>query len=419
MSPATCPFTPSRPFADDFVRDPYPALALARQQEPVYWLEELQAWVVTRYKDVRAVLRDTTNFSNANAQRPLFPICTEALEILRAGGFAPALLTTSDGAVHARLRAHLVASMALTPARLAEIEPLVANAANGRIDGFATQGRADLVEALIYRLPAQIIFDLIGFPAEDHGQLQAWCANRLLMFWGQTTAEEQVANARAMIAYWQYCLAFVEACAATMATGEPLSHLAAALLRNAADLPEPLSHQEIAGILFGLVFAGQETTAGLMASSVRLLLQDRSRWDALLRDRSLLNGVVEEALRLEPSIMAWRRIATRPVDVGGVVIPAGAQLILHLGSAGHDELTFQDAEQFDPQRANAARHLAFGFGAHFCVGATLARLEIRVLLATLLDRLPSLRLDPAAQDFGYVPNLSFRGPTRLMVAWEG
>jgi cytochrome P450 len=414
----TCPFSPPGVFDPDFVRDPYPVMAAARRDQPVYWLDEFQAWVVTRYRDVRAVLRDTASFSNANAQRPLFPICEAALAVLRDGGFAPGMLTTSDGPVHARLRAHSVAALGMMPARLAELEPVIAGVANELIDGFAARGHADLVAELIYCLPARIIFDLIGFPASDHAQLQAWCGDRLQMFWGHMTAERQVASAEAMIAYFQYCLAFVARSSEALARGEVSAHIAATLLRNPSGLPDPLSHREIAGILYGLVFAGQETTAALIASLLRILLEDRAHWDALRRDRSLIEGAVEEALRIEPSIMAWRRITTRPVEIGGVAIPEGAQIILHLGSAGHDETMFPAAEQFDPHRPNASRHLAFGFGAHFCIGASLARLEIRVVLATLIDRFPALRLADPGQEFRYLPNLSFRGPTRLDVRWD-
>ena len=153
-----------------------------------------------------------------------------------------------------------------------------------------------------------------------------------------------------------------------------------------------------------------------MGSMLRLLLEKRERWEELLGDRDMIPDTVEECLRLEPSITAWRRITTRDTEIAGISIPKGSHLLLHLGASGHDSEMFPNGEEFDSRRPNAGAHLAFGHGVHFCLGAGLARAEAQLVLKLLLDRFPQLRLVPR-QDFGYVPNLCFRGPKHLLVQW--
>lgn len=395
------------------MRDPYTSLAQARRDCPIYFVEDLGLWVVTRYEDVRQVLRDPKTFSSTNAQQPIVPICDAARRVLVDGGFLPgASITATDDPAHAQLRRQLVAALALTPSKLAALEPEITAATHGFIDAFIRRGRADLVAELASLLPAKIIFDLIGFPPDDHARLLSWCMDRIRIFFGQATEVEQVDSAAGMVAYWNYCARFVDVCANDLpsnATGD--------LLRLHQANPDSLSCHDIAGLIFGLVFAGQETTANLISGAVRLLLEDKSRWEAVLANRTLVTRVIEEALRLDPPIAAWRRIATRPVELGGVALSQGAQLLLHLGSTGHDDDVFPEGEKFDLDRPNGDKHLAFGHGIHFCIGAPLARLEAKIALNALLDRLPGLRLAPDWTPL-FVPNVAIRALSNLIVEWD-
>jgi cytochrome P450 len=166
--------------------------------------------------------------------------------------------------------------------------------------------------------------------------------------------------------------------------------------------------------LFSLSFAGHETTTGLIGNTVRRLLEDPSRWADIVQRPDLIPAAVEESLRYDPSVAVWRRVTTRPVTLAGVDLPAGARLFLWLAAAGRDEAAFDRPGQFDVRRTDAERHLAFGKGLHYCLGANLGRLEAQIAVAELARRYPRLRLAPD-QPFTFHPNISFRGPQVLTV----
>jgi cytochrome P450 len=170
-------------------------------------------------------------------------------------------------------------------------------------------------------------------------------------------------------------------------------------------------------IVYELLFAGHETTTGLIANALRQLLTHRHAWEEISRDPALIPNAVEEVLRFDSSVIAWRRQTTQAVEIGGVLVPAHANLLLLLGSANRDPAVFADPERFDIHRPNAREHLSFGNGAHFCLGAPLARLEARVVLEDLRARLPSLRL-VSGQTLWFQPNTTFRGPLSLLVEWD-
>jgi cytochrome P450 len=189
---------------------------------------------------------------------------------------------------------------------------------------------------------------------------------------------------------------------------------ASALLAIHDEDPEALSEEEIASILFSLSFAGHETTNYLIGNLVRRLLEDPARWDEVVADPALIPGAVEETLRYDTSVPAWRRIAKRTVTLGGVEIPEGSKLFLWLAASGRDASVFPEPDVFDLRRANARRHLAFGKGIHFCIGSALGKLEAQLALAELARRFPRLRL-VEGQELAFHPNISFRGPLTLWV----
>jgi cytochrome P450 len=188
------------------------------------------------------------------------------------------------------------------------------------------------------------------------------------------------------------------------------------VLARDGDLPS-LNHQEVTSIVYELLFVGHETTTGLIGNTMRRLLAERRAWEEVCGDPSLIPNAIEEVLRLESSVIAWRRRTTQAVEIGGVPVPADANLLLLLGSANRDPAHFEDPDRFDIQRSNAKDHLSFGYGAHHCLGAPLARLTVRVVLEELSARLPSLRLVPG-QTLRFQPNTTFRGPLSLLVEWD-
>jgi len=165
-----------------------------------------------------------------------------------------------------------------------------------------------------------------------------------------------------------------------------------------------------------LLFAGHETTTGLLGNIFRRLLADRDSWDAICVDPKLIPGAIEEVLRLDSSVIAWRRRTTQEVEIGGVGIPSEAKLLLLLGAANRDPAIFSDPDRLDIRRPNAREHLSFGMGPHLCLGAPLARLEAKVVLEEVSARFPDLRLVPGIK-LEFAPNITFRGPLSLPVEW--
>ena len=170
-------------------------------------------------------------------------------------------------------------------------------------------------------------------------------------------------------------------------------------------------------MVYGLLIAGHETTTSMSANAIVTLMRHREAWDRLCADPALIPNAVEELLRFDSSVITWRRKALKAVEVAGVPIPEGAKLLLALCSGNRDDAHFPEPERFDLDRENAKTHLSFGFGIHYCLGAPLARLELKVILEELTQRLPSLRLVPD-QTWEFPPNTSFRGPAHLWVEWR-
>ncbi len=395
------------PLADDVIADPYPFLAAIREDTPVVYCAAIDMWIVTRHADVEEVFLDPKRFSASIAQAPLMPLCDEAMAILKADFGIQPVMSNFDPPGHSRIRRPL--ARAFSTRRMRLLEPVIAQRCSAILDGFSADSEADLARELCYPLPALTIFTMIGFPDTDADQIKAWCADKLVVNWGRPSAEQQIRAAQTMVAFWAYCLAFVE-----RRRREPGDDLTTDLMQD-TDVAEPLTDREIASIVFGLSFAGHETTTNQLANCLRAVVEN-GLWAAMRADRSLVAPVIEESLRQVSSVVAWRRIATEATTIGGTAIPAGGKLLLSLGGANRDPAVFADPDRFDPGRGNARAHLSFGKGIHLCLGAHLARLEIDIVLNQMLDRFAELRLDGG--DYAFPPNVAFRGPEALPASWE-
>jgi cytochrome P450 len=399
------------PFHDPYLADPYPFFAEARAATPVFYSSDLDYWVVTRYHDIRHIFQTPKLFSAVNTLAPLQPICPATARLLAEGGFRPVpTLTNSDPPGHSRIRQ--LTNVAFTTRRVAAMEPFVRELTGRFLQERLSRGRADLVRDLAWDLPALAIFRVLGVPDEDVPRVKAGAESRLLLMWGRPTEDEQVRLARGMAAFWRYAQALV-----ARRADEPRDDFTSDLLRaRDGDLPA-LTHQEVTQIVYELLFAGHETTTGMIGNALRQLLTHRHAWEEICADPALIPNAVEEVRRFDSSVIAWRRKTTQAVEIGGVSVPADANLLLLLGSANRDPAAFEDPEHFDIHRQNAREHLSFGHGPHFCLGAPLARLEARVVLEELSARLPSLRLVPG-QTLRFQPNTTFRGPLALLVEWD-
>jgi len=407
----SCPFSDRSADFDPFdITDPFEFYAWARSEAPVFFSDALQHYVVSRHADIKAVFENWQTFSSENAQAPLRPLSAAAKSVMREGGFtAYSGLSARVPPEHTRIRR--VVQGCFGPRRFRSIEPQIREIVTKALDGFGDKGYTDFFREFAYNVPALVLFKLVGIPDSDVPKVKEWAVSRAVLTWGNLSDDEQIPHAHNMVHYWNYCRALV----ATRHL-EITDDLPGDLVRLQQDGAE-ISDDEIAGVLYSILFAGHETTTTLMANGVRELLVHRSNWQALIDNPALIPNAVDEILRYSPSIVAWRRKALKDSRIGDMPIAAGANILLLLGSANRDEAAFSDAARFDITRKDARNNLSFGYGIHFCVGQQLAKIEFAIALEELTRRLPSLRLRPN-QRFEFARNTSFRVPTALHVEWD-
>jgi cytochrome P450 len=410
--PAGCPVRSWDPLDAEYLADPYPAAGALREESPVFFTDELGYLVVTRMEDVVEVFMNPDVFASANVQDPLFPLSQDAAEVLAVSDYNPvAVMSNRPEPDHTRIRVYT--REGFSRRRLQSLEPYIVRRTHELIDAMVAAGPpAEFVADLAFPLPGETVFRFIGFPEGDDDLLKRWCVDRKKFSWGHPTGAEQVAIAEKMLSYWRYCRRF---------TADKRDHRGddfASELLDAHDAdPADLTYNEVESIIYGLSFAGHEAVTALLSNCLLCLLPRREAWEELCADPSLIPNAVEEVLRFESSQISWRRITTRDTTLGGHDIPKGTRILLNFASANRQPDVFDGPDEFDIHRPNAARHISFGKGIHYCLGANLAKLEAQLVLAALTERLPSLRL-VGAQRPTYFPNITFRGPNALMLEWD-
>jgi cytochrome P450 len=389
--------------------DPFPSLAELRKERPIFLSPSLNMWVVTRYQDAQAIVKDPQTFSSKQMFGP--QISEEAKRILEPTLFGSASggLILSDPPEHTRLRQ--VLSAAFSARQVAQMEPRIRELVKGLIQAFPPQDPIDIVEAFSRPLPTFAIGRLLGVPPEDYHRLRLWAADAFRLISQPLPPEEQVKLAQSVLNQHEYMTRLVEE-----RRQKPQDDLTSALLEVVAQEDAKLSTRELVELLTVVFAAGFESTMHLLTASLNFLLKDRSQWEALSKNPEFIPGVVEECLRLFPPIIATIRTTTREVELGGVVLPAYAPVYVVLASANRDEREFPEPETCRHHRENSNRHLAFGHGIHFCMGAPLARLEVRIALEMLSEQLPNLCLAPDQKALTATPGLLVRGYEHLFVA---
>ncbi len=391
-----------------FKANPYPFYARLRAEAPV-WSATLRdrrtAWLVTRYEDVAGVLKDDTFAKDKlNAmdpeQRAKTPWVPRFLKPLERN------MLDLDDPDHLRLRA--LVSKAFTP-RLIErlrgqIEALCEELLDAMDREWKRKGRTDLVAGYALPLPATVIAEFLGVPAEDHARFHRW-SNRLVSV---SSGRDMLRALPAALAFVRYLRKLVE-----KRRADPEDDLITALIR-AEEAGDKLSEDELLAMAFLLLVAGHETTVNLIASGTLALLEHTEQAERLRRDPTLVKPAVEELLRYtSPVEMATERYAREDAEIGGRRIPRGGLVLAVLGSANRDERHFEDPDVLDIAR-DPNRHLAFGRGGvHHCLGAPLARMEGQIALTALLRRFPGARLALAPESLHWRRGLFLRGLEKL------
>ena len=391
-----------------FRADPYPTFARLRAEAPVCRVtlpDRQTAWLVTRYDDAVTVLKDPRLINEraraltpAQAARvPWMPALLKPLE---------RTMLNVDAPDHTRLRG--LVHKAFTPGLVANMLGRIETLTEELVDAVAARGRMDLIRDYALPLPITVISEMLGVPVRDRHRFCRW-SSALVTASGSTWASLRMIPP--VWAFLRYIRKLVK-----IRQADPRDDLVSALVHARED-GDRLSEDELLAMIFLLLVAGFETTVNLIGNGVLALLQHPAEWDRLRSEPGLIKTAVEELLRYDaPVQMSGERYAREALTIAGVTIARGETVYAMLGSANRDKRQFDSPDQLDLAR-DPNRHLAFGQGVHYCVGAPLARLEAQIALKTLVRRLPDLHLAIAPQAVRHRPGLGLRGLASLPLAF--
>lgn len=388
----------------DVLADPYPLYRGLREEAPVHWDPYLHAWVVTRYDDAVTVLH---RFNAARTPSP------DRLAALGMGELTPiaALMVRQmlflDQPAHGRVRR--LAAVAFTPRRVARLREHIREIADRLVADLPAEGGFDVMDRLANPLPAIVTAEMLGVPTADHQLLKSWSQDFAEMLGNfqhnPGRVRRTIQSVEEMVRYF--------GAAVIREAAEPTEGLINALVTAEVD-GDRLTEEEIVANVIVTMVGGQETTTNLIGNGLLTLMRHPDQLARLRSDLGLLPAAVEELLRYESPSQHTARLAPAGAVLAGTEIPEGDAVIAVMGAANRDPDRFTDPDRLDLNRADN-RHLAFGWAAHFCFGAPLARIEAQIAFETLLSRFPRLTPEPG-HDVRWRPNLGLRGLTELHLA---
>ena len=394
--------------SEAIMEDPYPIYRRLRDTAPVFWSESWNAWVVSRYADVAASLKDKENLSNENRQGLLFggmsaPERTTLAPLQHY--FAQKDVIGSDPPDHTRMRA--LVRNAFAARTVSSLAPRIRDLAENLLGGAASLGRFDFIAQVAHPLPVILIAEMLGAPPEDRPRFRRWSADILgFQGTGQTTFGLAMTSQTSLIEMFAYMNRLIDE-----RRIDPRDDLITALAL-AEDAGQRFTRDELLATCNTILTAGHETTTNLIGNLVHLLLAQPDCWERLKAEPGLISAAIEEALRFDaPKQRNFRRIK-KTHEFAGALFQEGQMVFQLIGSANRDPGKFERADSFDLRRTEND-HLSFGFGIHFCLGAPLARMEARIVLETLLSVLPGCRL--AAGRRRWQERVQFRGPRELWI----
>jgi len=390
----------------EVLANPYPLYRQLRTEDPVHWDPFLHAWIVTRYTDVVTVLH---RFSANRTPTP------EQLAALGLESLTPVArvmvrqMLFLDAPSHTRIRG--LASQAFTPRRVERLREHIQSITDDLLDAVIPRGRMDVIEELAAPLPAIVTAEMLGVPTRDHQLLKKWSADFAEMLGNFQHNPDRAAgvlkSTEEMVAYFRD--------AVREQRERPRDGLVSALLAAEIDGDRFTEDEVIANVIVTMV-GGQETTTNLIGNGIVTLLRNPEPMARLREDPALITSAVEELLRYESPSQHTARLAPEDVTLGGKLIRKRQAVIAVMAAGNRDPERFPEPDRLDLGRTDN-RHLAFGWAAHFCFGAPLARIEGQIAFATMLRRLPELRLSP--EPLVWRENLGLRGLTALPVTFAG
>jgi cytochrome P450 len=398
---------------------PFPYFNTIRREQPVYFMEELGAWYVSRYEDIRYVKKHPELFSSnifehggrKGAERNI------AEEYKAEHGWRRvSTLQRTDPPVHTKYRKLINQSFSVS--RVRKMTGYVENVVNDLIDAFIDKGECDFVWEFAVSLPCTVIADQLGVPREKIWQLKEW-SDAMLAPGGGFVNEAAALKCGQLVVEAQKFFAEVIEARRAEPRDDVISDLVHARVVDEEGGPErPLDMYELQDLLDQLLTGGNETTTNAIGSGMMLLLQRPGLMEKMRDDPKLIRNFLEESLRYETPVLHLWRIATQDTELAGVKLPKGANLALGYASANRDESVFDDSEDFDIERKKAGAHLAFGSGPHHCPGAALARQEMFSAFTIFLNRLDNIRTVDPNDNFAHVPSSFLRGLEHLNLKFD-
>jgi hypothetical protein len=394
------------PFDPVVHADPYPVYRRLRAEDPVYWSDFMESWVLTRYDDVVAVLNDGRFSADRRQAQNRF-----AQEIVRSEDASPFARTytmlNSDPPLHTRLRG--LVNKAFTPRAVERLRPRVEAIVDGLIDGVLAHSRMDVIEELAYPLPVIVIAEMLGVSPEDRGRFKKWSDDIAATVGGGLAGPEVFQQAReSSIELADYFRGVI-----AKRRVKPEEDLLSALIA-AEEQGDVLSEDELLATCMLLMVAGNETTTNLIGNGTLALLRHPEQMRHLREDPSLIKSAVEELLRFDGPVQGTARVAMEGVEIRGRRVEKGQLVLTMLAAADRDPDQFPNPDDLDLTRRQN-RHVAFGYGIHFCIGAPLARMEGQIAIDALLQRLPEPRL--AADELEWGGSFILRGLKSLPIAF--
>jgi cytochrome P450 len=392
------------PFATPaYKANPYSYYEQLRREAPVYKTampNGTEVWVVTRYEDVLDGLKDGRLVKDIrNARGKTF------WEMLGLGAIRGKNMLRTDPPDHARLRS--LANEAFQPKYVRELRPRIVEIANHLVDKVQSAGKMEFISDYAFPLPITVISEMLGVPSKDHDRFRKWSGN--LINSGALSSERPrlTPDLAQMVQYVRKVVADHRK--------HPQDDVVTQLI-EAEDKGDRLSDTEVVSTVVLLLVAGHETTVNLIGTGMLALLLNPEQLEKLRQDRSLLKPAIEELLRYVNPVQMVNRYAAEDVEIAGQKIPRGAHLVLVLGAANHDPSYASEPDRLNLSRDDS-KHVAFGQGIHYCLGAPLARLEGEIAFTTIFDRLPNIRLAAPPESIEWRPAVELRGLSALPVSF--